>query len=43
MVDGTYWTLGVELSFYLVMFLLFVMGMLKNIEIWGLAWLAIRN
>jgi peptidoglycan/LPS O-acetylase OafA/YrhL len=38
-VDGVYFTLSVELSFYLVMFLLFAAKKLKYIEIFGLGWL----
>ncbi len=38
-VDGAYWTLSIELSFYLLMFLLFVTKKLKHIELFSLAWL----
>lgn len=38
-VDGAYWTLAIELSFYLLMFLLFVTKKLKHIESFSLAWL----
>jgi len=38
-VDTVYWTLTVELSFYLVMLLLFATRQLKHIESFGLAWL----
>ncbi len=38
-VDGVYWTLSVELAFYLLMFLIFIFKGLKYIEEWGLGWL----
>jgi len=38
-VDGVYWTLPIELSFYILMFVFFLTKNLKYIEIWGLAWL----
>ncbi len=38
-VDNVYWTLTVELSFYIVMGILFKTKMLKHIEILGLLWL----
>jgi peptidoglycan/LPS O-acetylase OafA/YrhL len=40
-VDGVYWTLAVELSFYFVMFVLFLGRQLGRIEIWGTIWLAL--
>jgi peptidoglycan/LPS O-acetylase OafA/YrhL len=38
-VDGAYWTLTIELSFYLLMFLFFVTKKLKHIEFFSLLWL----
>jgi peptidoglycan/LPS O-acetylase OafA/YrhL len=38
-VDGGYWTLGVELSFYLIMFALYKSKLLKHIEIITIVWL----
>jgi peptidoglycan/LPS O-acetylase OafA/YrhL len=40
-VDNVYWTLTIELSFYIVMAILFKTKMLKHIEILGLIWLVI--
>ncbi|MDJ1466476.1 acyltransferase family protein [Xanthocytophaga flava] len=33
--DGSYWTLIIELLFYLVIVLLFILKQLKHIEVWG--------
>lgn len=41
-IDGSYWTLGVELSFYIVMFTLFLSKKLRYIESFGLAWIALE-
>ncbi len=38
-VDGVYWTLSVELAFYVLMFSVFIFKGLKYIEEWGLCWL----
>ena len=38
-VDGVYWTLPIELSFYVAMFLLFVTRKLKYVELFGFVWL----
>jgi peptidoglycan/LPS O-acetylase OafA/YrhL len=38
-VDSVYWTLTIELSFYVVMSLVFIAGKLKYIEELGLGWL----
>lgn len=40
-VDGVYWTLTVELTFYILMFIAFVTRQLPHIERWGLLWLAL--
>ena len=40
-VDGVYWTLTVELSFYVVMYLALVTGGLKHMEGLGVAWLTL--
>ena len=40
-VDGVYWTLIVELTFYLIMLLLFINKQLKNIEYIAIIWLTI--
>ena len=40
-VDGVYWTLAVELSFYIIMFVLFVTKQLKRIEVISTVWLLI--
>ncbi len=36
--DGVYWTLGLELWFYSIVFLLYFSGQLKNINFWFLAY-----
>lgn len=40
-VDGVYWTLAVELSFYLVMFTLFITKQIKRINIVVIIWLSV--
>lgn len=40
-VDGVYWTLTVELTFYILMFIAYLSRQLPNIERWGLLWLAL--
>lgn len=40
-VDGVYWTLTIELSFYVLMFTLFLVKGLKHIEALGLIWLVL--
>ena len=40
-VDGVYWTLTKELSFYALMYLLFLTKQLKHIEAWCLGWLGL--
>jgi peptidoglycan/LPS O-acetylase OafA/YrhL len=40
-VDGVYWTLCIELGFYVLMALLFVTRTIKYIEVFGLFWLLI--
>lgn len=38
-IDGAYWTLAVELVFYLFMFILLLINQLKNIITWSFLWL----
>jgi peptidoglycan/LPS O-acetylase OafA/YrhL len=38
-VDGVYWTLAVEIKFYVLVFLLIAFGQLPNIGFWLVAWL----
>lgn len=40
-VDGVYWTLSIELSFYFFLLVIFTLGGLKNIELFGFIWLAL--
>ncbi|NOX92440.1 MAG: acyltransferase [Gammaproteobacteria bacterium] len=40
-VDGVYWTLAVELSFYMIMFFIFVTNKLEKITLISLVWLCI--
>ena len=40
-VDGVYWTLAVELSFYVVMYLLFITKQIRRIELISFIWLGI--
>ena len=40
-VDGVYWTLAVELSFYLIMFVLFITKIIKKITLISIIWLCI--
>ena len=40
-VDGVYWTLTKELSFYALMYCLLLTKQLKNIEYWCLGWLGV--
>ena len=42
-IDGVYWTLTVELAFYLLMLILYLSKQLKNIEIIGFLWLLVLN
>lgn len=41
-VDGVYWTLQVELIFYLIMVLLYQLRLLRHIETMAIAWLLIN-
>jgi peptidoglycan/LPS O-acetylase OafA/YrhL len=41
-VDGVYWTLALELSFYAIMFFLFCIRRLEQIEIFCVIWLGIQ-
>jgi peptidoglycan/LPS O-acetylase OafA/YrhL len=38
-IDGVYWTLTIELSFYLLMFVLYLTDNLKRIETFAIGWL----
>jgi len=40
-IDGAYWTLAVELTFYAIMWLLYVSKQLKNISLIAIVWLII--
>jgi peptidoglycan/LPS O-acetylase OafA/YrhL len=40
-VDGAYWTLAVELVFYIIMFIIFFTKKIKSIEIIAISWLLI--
>jgi peptidoglycan/LPS O-acetylase OafA/YrhL len=40
-IDGAYWTLAVELTFYTIMWLLFVFNQLKNISMIAIVWLVL--
>ena len=40
-IDGAYWSLTVELSFYAIMIVLYVSNMLKRIEVIAIGWLFI--
>jgi peptidoglycan/LPS O-acetylase OafA/YrhL len=40
-VDGVYWTLAVELSFYFIMYFLFITQLTKRIEIISIIWLSV--
>ena len=40
-VDGVYWTLAVELSFYVVMYFLFITKQIKRIDFISAVWLFI--
>jgi peptidoglycan/LPS O-acetylase OafA/YrhL len=42
-VDGVYWTLTVELGFYIAMFVCFLFGQMKRVEDWCLVWLIIMT
>ncbi|WP_413171852.1 acyltransferase family protein [Anabaena azotica] len=42
-VDGVYWTLKVELCFYLLMFTVYKLGQLKNISLITLGWLSLTS
>jgi peptidoglycan/LPS O-acetylase OafA/YrhL len=39
LVDGSYWTLRVELTFYILMFFILLLGLTKKIEILSILWL----
>jgi peptidoglycan/LPS O-acetylase OafA/YrhL len=39
-IEVSYWTLGVELKFYVIMFLLYISGRLNRVELFSAAWLA---
>ena len=41
-VDNVYWSLVIELTFYVIMLLLFLMGMMKHIERLVLPWLLLQ-
>lgn len=41
-VDGVYWTLAVELSFYIVMFALWSLGLLRRIEWVLVGWIGLK-
>jgi peptidoglycan/LPS O-acetylase OafA/YrhL len=38
-IDGAYWTLAVELTFYFLMWILFYFNKLKHVELFALGWL----
>jgi peptidoglycan/LPS O-acetylase OafA/YrhL len=40
-IDGIYWTLAVEMCFYILIFLVFIFGKQKNIERIGIVWLLV--
>jgi peptidoglycan/LPS O-acetylase OafA/YrhL len=40
-IDGAYWTLAIELEFYIIMFILFIRKQLDNIQKWSVIWLFI--
>jgi len=40
-IDGVYWTLAVELSFYFIMFAVYACNLMRRIEWIGLLWIAI--
>ena len=40
-IDGNYWTLGLELSFYIIMIVLFMARLLKHINLVAIVWLLI--
>lgn len=40
-IDGIYWTLAVEMCFYILIFLVFISGKQKHIEAIGLGWLVL--
>ncbi|BAY18888.1 putative acyltransferase [Anabaenopsis circularis NIES-21] len=42
-VDGVYWTLKVELCFYLLMFIIYKLGQLKNISLITFGWLSLTS
>ena len=42
-VDGVYWTLGVELKFYALLWLLSVTRQMPRIETWVFGWLAVET
>ncbi len=41
-VDGAYWTLAIELSFYIIMLLLFMSNLLNRIEDIGILWIIMQ-
>lgn len=40
-VDGVYWTLGVEIKFYVLVFGLILLNQIRHVETWLLAWIAV--
>lgn len=40
-IDGNYWTLGLELSFYIIMLVLFMARLLKRIDAVAIGWLLV--
>ena len=40
-IDGVYWTLSIELVFYIAMFVLYLLKGFRRIEVWGVMWLAV--
>jgi len=40
-IDGAYWTLYVELTFYIIMLVLYIFKQLKNVELLSLFWLSL--
>lgn len=40
-IDGVYWSLAIELSFYIIMLCLFELGLLKRIRLISLIWIAL--
>lgn len=40
-VDGVYWTLGVEIKFYVLVFVLIAANQIRNAELWLYAWIVV--